>query len=94
MRRLGKLLRDQSRFEEAESVFRQVLCAREQGFGKLHWDTLHSMQDLAEVLENQKKHSESRELCEEAIEGLQKLCGNDHEDTISAYFRFSKILRI
>ena len=53
---LAKLLRDQGRYGEAESLFRRALAIREQALGPDHPDTATSLNGLAASLPGQGRY--------------------------------------
>jgi hypothetical protein len=50
MNNLARVLRDRGKYEEAETMYRQILGLRERVLGKEHPNTVTSMNNLAEVL--------------------------------------------
>ena len=56
---LGLVLESQGRYEEAETMHRRALEAREKVLGPEHPDTLTSVSNLGSVLERQGKYEEA-----------------------------------
>jgi Flp pilus assembly protein TadD len=58
MNNLAFVLSSQSKYKEAEMIYRQTLVLKEKVLSKEHPDTLASMNNLAFVLNSQNKYKE------------------------------------
>ena len=70
---LGLVLYKQSKFEEAELMFRRVLASTEQIFGVNHSETLDSMSSLASVLQEKKDFSSAETFARRSLEGYVRV---------------------
>ena len=69
----------QGNYDEAEKLNRQALEGREKELGVQHPDTLTSVSNLADVLQDQRKYDEAEKLkSRRALEGREKELGAHH----------------
>jgi tetratricopeptide (TPR) repeat protein len=82
----GVSLLGQSKFAEAEKIFRQTLAARKQMLGPDVIDLTLSatMNNLAVALKNQGKYEEAEQLYETSLDMLTQLLGEDHSQVCVA----------
>jgi tetratricopeptide (TPR) repeat protein len=89
---LGILLRIQGKYEEAETLHRQLLEWDEKNLGDDHPKTLTSVSYLATVLQKQGKYAEAETLHRRALEGREKKLGEDHPDTLTSVHNLAVLL--
>ena len=73
---------DQGQLGEAEPLCREALEGRRRTQGEDHPDTLHSLNDLANLLKNRGRLGEAEALHREALEGRRRALGSDHSETL------------
>jgi ankyrin repeat protein/tetratricopeptide (TPR) repeat protein len=93
MNNLAAVLRDQGKYQEAESMHRQALATRERLLGKEHPDTLTSMNNLAAVLRDQGKYQEAESMHRQALATRERLLGMEHPDTLRSISNLALVLR-
>jgi tetratricopeptide (TPR) repeat protein len=79
----ARVLRNLERFEDAESLYRQILKGRRRANPDSRF-TRGTMYDLASVLERQGKLDEAESLLRERLEILRRVLGDDHKSTQAA----------
>ena len=89
---LGILLRIQGKYEEAETLHRQLLEWDEKNLGDDHPKTLTSMNNLAQVLLAQGRYDEAETLLRRAIQGEEKKLGVDHRSTLTSVNNLALVL--
>ena len=79
---LGNCLLDLHKYEEAMEIFQFVFDFCEKHLGIRHIKTLDAMKGLAGALNGQKKLDEAQELCQQRLDILLEVNGENHSDTI------------
>ena len=79
---LGECLRGQHKYEEAMEIFQSVFDFRKKRLGTRDSRTLHAMGPLARTLYYQKKFDEAQKLCQQRLDILLEMKGENHPDTI------------
>jgi tetratricopeptide (TPR) repeat protein len=74
----------QSRFDEAEPLYRRALAIRENAVGPEHPDVLQSLNNLAELYRAQGKYSEAEPLHERALAIRERAQGPDRPDVLQS----------
>ncbi|KAH7228871.1 hypothetical protein BKA60DRAFT_441377 [Fusarium oxysporum] len=82
----------QRRYEGAAKLYRETLEARERALGKEHLDTLDSMNNLANVLDDMGEYKEAEKMHREALELKEKVLGKEHPDTLSSMNNLATVL--
>ncbi|WP_159038893.1 MULTISPECIES: tetratricopeptide repeat protein, partial [unclassified Streptomyces] len=59
-----------------------VLERRRRVLGEDHPDTLHSAQNLANIVSKLGEHIEARRMSEDVLERRRRVLGEDHPDTL------------
>jgi hypothetical protein len=65
---------------------RRVLEGREKALGKEHPDTLTSVNNLAVVLQDQRKYKQAEEMNRRALEGREKVLEKEHPGTLTSVY--------
>jgi hypothetical protein len=81
MANLASTYRNQGRWEEAESLFVQVMETRKTELGADHPDTLTSMNNLAFTFKNRGEVEKATRLIEECVEKQKQVLGPNHPHT-------------
>ncbi|OCK72922.1 hypothetical protein K432DRAFT_411225 [Lepidopterella palustris CBS 459.81] len=92
MSNLALVLWRQGKYEEAESMNRQILARREKVLGAEHLDTLTSMSNLALVLWRQGKYEEAESINRQTLARGEKLLGAEHPDTLMSMNNLALVL--
>ncbi len=77
---LGELYKSQSRYPEAEGMFRKLLTIRETSKGKTNPSYAQSLNDLGAIYFLEGKYKEAEPLFANTITILEKSLGKDHPD--------------
>ncbi|KAF2727418.1 hypothetical protein EJ04DRAFT_398253, partial [Polyplosphaeria fusca] len=78
---LAVVLSDQGKYDEAESMHRQVLATYEKVLGVEHPNTLDTVYCLAYLLAKRQRYDESAALYDRASIGFTSSLGSDHPTT-------------
>ncbi|KAF1971389.1 hypothetical protein BU23DRAFT_600259 [Bimuria novae-zelandiae CBS 107.79] len=89
---VGKLLRNEGKYNEAVISYRRALEGSEKQLGVQHPDTLTSVSNLALVLRAQGKYDEAENLHRRALEGREKELGVQHPDTLTSAYCLAYLL--
>ena len=89
---LGAVRMKQGRFAEAETMFRQVLNARQRRLGDEDPGVLHTLNNLSAVLLNQGKLTEAEPLAMQALEMRAKLLGAESREAIQSLNDLARLL--
>ena len=90
---LANLYREQSRYAEAEPLYRRALHIREQQLGPDHLQTAETMHDLARLREVQGNRDEAKPLYEHALAVREHIFGPEHPKTKETRKRYITLLR-
>ena len=90
----AKVLQEQRRFAEAETLYRETLEARRRALGAGHPKTLQTMHDLAATLRRQRKYAEAETLLRETIAGRQRVLGTNDAETLASISQLALVLRM
>jgi tetratricopeptide (TPR) repeat protein len=82
----------QGRWEEAESIFREVMEARQRVLGSDHRDTLATHDDLTWVVAEQGRWEEAESACRELVAVKQRALGTDHPDTFATRHLLARVV--
>ena len=74
-------------------MHREALEAKRRVLGHEHQDTLASMNNLANVLQEQGQWQESEEMHREALEAKRRVLGQEHPDTLASMTNLANVLR-
>jgi hypothetical protein len=88
----GWFLGFQGAYEEAESMHRRALQAREEVLGHEHPSTLASVNNLGSVLDRQGKYEEAEAMHRRALEGCEEVLGREHPDTLTSVSKLGLVL--
>ncbi|KAJ5963042.1 hypothetical protein N7501_007983 [Penicillium viridicatum] len=88
----GWFLDLQGSYEEAESMHRRALEARENVLGREHPDTLTSINNLGHVRSNQGKYEGAEAIHRRALEAREKVLGREHPDTLTSVSNLGRVL--
>jgi tetratricopeptide (TPR) repeat protein len=81
---MGRVLRQEGRWREAEELFLSVVETRSRMLGEEHPKTLSAMANLAATYWNQGRWREAEELYVKVLEARRRVLGEEHPDTIRA----------
>jgi eukaryotic-like serine/threonine-protein kinase len=81
---IGKALRYQGRYPEAENLERQTLEIQRRLLGQRHPNTLTSISDLANTLFSEGRYPEAEKLQRETLQIRRDVLGPQHADTLSS----------
>mmetsp|Transcript_16084 Transcript_16084/g.45155 ORF Transcript_16084/g.45155 Transcript_16084/m.45155 type:complete len:735 (+) Transcript_16084:44-2248(+) len=90
---LATLLKEQGRFAEAESLYRDALAARREHKGSKHPKTLLAMSNLALLLQEQGNFNEAEALFRENFEARLETLGENDPLTLMAMHNLGKVLK-
>jgi Tfp pilus assembly protein PilF len=79
-------------YDRAESIYREVLEAREASLGPEHAETLDVLDDLAELFKLCGDFAKAEEYYLKAIQGLEKTLGSSHPKTMASSIRLARML--
>ena len=82
---LAAVLGEQGDYQQAETLLRQALRARQEHYGAQHPDTARSAVDLADNLTKQGDYEEAETLLSEALETLVDRLGKEHPASLEAF---------
>jgi tetratricopeptide (TPR) repeat protein len=86
---LGINLRSTGRSSEAEKLDRETLDIRRRVLGAEHPETLMSMIELAETLDDLRRYTEAERLYREIIVVESRVLGPEHPDTANAKYNLA-----
>ncbi|KUL81728.1 hypothetical protein ZTR_09475 [Talaromyces verruculosus] len=89
---LGWYLELQGTYEEAETMHRRALDAREKVLGREHPDTLTSVNNLGLVLSRQGKYEEAEAMHRQALDAREKVLGREHPNTLTSVHNLGSVL--
>lgn len=81
---LGLLYESQQRYDDAESLYQNVLEARTRLLGRKHRDTLKSLNNLAILYRKTKRYDEAEPLFKEVLEANIEILGHDDVYTLKS----------
>jgi tetratricopeptide (TPR) repeat protein len=87
------LVASQSKYEEAEQIFREVLEAREGALGKEHLNTLATMSNVAAELSDQGKYEEAEQTNQGVLAMRERVLGKGHPNTTGSISNLAGVLR-
>ena len=90
---LAKLYRGLGFFDPALPLQQQALATRRAVLGEDHPDTLQSLHDLGEMLENQGKLAEAETCYRDALTRRRKVLGEEHRATLGSMVSLGNLLR-
>ena len=82
--KIGELMQDMGRREEARPLLQEALKARRETLGDRHPDTLSSIFNMGWLLKEMGQLEEARPLFEEALHALRETLGDSHPKTLNA----------
>lgn len=88
----GRYLLLRGTYEEADSMQRWALVAREKVLGREHPDTLTSVNNLGLVLDSQGKYEEAEAMHRWALEAREEVLGREHPDTLTSLNNLGNVL--
>ncbi|QLY28183.1 tetratricopeptide repeat protein [Nocardia huaxiensis] len=89
----ARLRYDQSRYAEAEQLYRAVLARRRARLGPRHADTLTTQHYLARTLRRLRRFDEARQLLNETYQARLTILGGLHPDTLTSRQGIADLLR-
>jgi tetratricopeptide (TPR) repeat protein len=92
MSNLASVLGSQGKYEEAETIKRQVLEYAEKVLGPEHPDTLTSISNLALVLSSQGKYKEAEAMNRQTLAAREKVLGSEHPSTLISISNLASVL--
>ena len=90
--KLGKLLIEVGRMEEAEPLYREELEGMRNLHGSAHKETLNTIYSLAKLLKKMGRVEEAIPLFREELEGCRKVYGATHEETLKSARNLAELL--
>lgn len=90
---LASILRDQRRYDEAETMQGHTLVSKAKLLGKEHPETLISMSEFGKVLSAQGKHDEAETFHRGALILSKKILGDAHPETLKCMHHSVRLLR-
>jgi eukaryotic-like serine/threonine-protein kinase len=88
---MGNVYRSLGLYAKSESLLRRAISIRRQALGPDHPDTLKSMFNLANVLDEDSKYSEAEKLARETADVRSRVLGAQNHDTLAAMSRLAVI---
>jgi tetratricopeptide (TPR) repeat protein len=85
--------REQGESPEAERLLRVQLNGLEKVLGKKHPDTLHTMHNIAWILQDQGKCKDAEELYRQTLKGREEILGKKHLDTLKSMNNLARVLQ-
>jgi tetratricopeptide (TPR) repeat protein len=79
---IAKYLSSRGRYDEAETMYKEVLEASEKQLGTDHPDTLTAMNNLARAYASQGRYDDAESLHKQALDGREKRLGAAHPDKL------------
>ena len=89
---LSLLLVAKGKYEEAESLCREVLEAWRETLGNRHPNTLIAISNLGSLLATKGKYEEAESLCSEVLELKRETIGSQHPSTLIAISDLDRLL--
>ena len=90
---LGAVLTKQGKYDEAETVLKDVLeKQRQRGQGEVNQDMLATMNNLAAVYHHQRRFSEAETLNRQVLELDEQFNGSTHPSTITSMHNLAHLL--
>ncbi|KAH8592642.1 P-loop containing nucleoside triphosphate hydrolase protein [Bisporella sp. PMI_857] len=89
----GLCLQSDGRYAEAREQFLQVAEIRENALGKLHPETLKSLNYLVLVLRYQGRYKEAKDTGRRVLDGREKVLGKEHPDTLVSIDNLASVLQ-
>jgi Tfp pilus assembly protein PilF len=80
------------KYTEAKKMLQQTLQLKEKVLGTEHPSTLHSMNNLAVVLDNQGKYVEAEQMHRQTLQLREKVLGAEHPDTLVSMNNLASVL--
>ena len=80
--KIGELMQDMGRREEARPLLQEALQARRETLGDRHPDTLSSIFNMGWLLKEMGQLEEARPLLREALQARRETLGDRHQDTL------------
>jgi tetratricopeptide (TPR) repeat protein len=107
MNNLAVVFHDKREYSKAEELYRQALQTRRCILGPEHPDTLSSISNLAHLLkskgdsakeeqqlmEAKQLFTEAEKLCNQALEGRERVLGKEHPDTLTSVNNLAALLK-
>jgi tetratricopeptide (TPR) repeat protein len=90
---IGRVLKQQANYKEAEDIYRRTLEAGERVLGKEHIDTLRGAYKLAVVLQYQEKYEEAEDIYRRTLEVRERVLGKEYIDPLRSAYKLVVILR-
>ncbi|KAL1503881.1 hypothetical protein AB1Y20_012344 [Prymnesium parvum] len=90
--KLGLMLLEQGKLEEAEPLLREAAEARRAALGDRHEETLSSINNLAGLLLEQGRREEAEGLYREALQARRETLGDRHESTLTTMSNLGSLL--
>lgn len=88
----GRLIRSQSRYEEAGPLYERALAINQETWGNEHPRTLTSRAHLAELYAKNGKQRKAAQLWYEVISARERVLGPDHPEVASALNSWANLL--
>ena len=86
------LLYEQGRLDEAKTLYQRLLRRREKALGATHSDTLHTTNDLAQLLSTLELYDSSKEMFGRVLIGYETTMGYDHIDTLKVITNLAAVM--
>ena len=78
--------------DEAKTVYQRLLRRRDKSLGPSHIDTLHTTNDLAQVLCTLEQYTDAQGMYERVLEGYEMTMGYDHADTLKVTTNLAAVM--
>ena len=82
----------QGRYDEAKKVYQRLLRRREKILGLSHSDTLHTTNDLAQLLCTLEQYMDAKEMYTRVLVGYETSMGHDHPDTLKVVMNLAVVM--
>ena len=89
---VGEYFLQTGRYIEAEAMYQQTLQLTQKVLGSEHPETLCSMNNLANVLDNQGKYIEAETMHRQTLQLSQEVLGSEHPSTLSGMNNLANVL--
>ncbi|KAI1132153.1 hypothetical protein F5Y10DRAFT_6263 [Nemania abortiva] len=80
------------KYSEAEQLYRQTLQLQEEVLGREHPSTLASMNNLANVLDDQGKYEEAEKMHRQTLQLKEEVLGREHPSTLNSMHNLADVL--
>ena len=83
---------EQSRYAEAKTLYQRLLRRREKTLGPSHSDTLHTTNDLAQLLCTLEQYNDAKGMYARVLVEYETTMGYDNEDTLKVATNLAAVM--